>query len=195
MQQLLPRCVDRVLDPPHIRAVSGEDANRPVRAKHFIDAVRYLDIGYIFASGKAADFREDNAFQIMSSKDGFCHRGSTSMGLAGAQHSRSPVCRAARRYRAIRPRELRSIRTWAPSEPKRTAKSGEHTRRCRQARDPRYQFDRAFDDPKYRLPAKKDPPDQKIERKLVHAGHAESPRPHSGTRICTRATQLLRNPQ
>jgi hypothetical protein len=72
MPQFLP--CDRILDAQHIAAFSGEDVNRPVRAKHSIDLVRYLDIGHVLASGEAADFLECYALQLMASNERFGHR-------------------------------------------------------------------------------------------------------------------------
>ena len=74
MPQSLPYGGDRILDAQHISAFSGEDVNRPVRAKRSIDLVRYLDIGHILASGEAADFLECYALQLMSSNERFGHR-------------------------------------------------------------------------------------------------------------------------
>jgi hypothetical protein len=42
MPQFLPCGGERILDAQHVSAFSGEDLNRPVRAKHSIDLVRYL---------------------------------------------------------------------------------------------------------------------------------------------------------
>jgi hypothetical protein len=53
MPQFLPCGGDRILDAQHVSVFSGEDLNRPVRAKHSIDLVSYLDIGHILASGEA----------------------------------------------------------------------------------------------------------------------------------------------
>jgi hypothetical protein len=64
----------RILDAHHISAFSGEDVNRPVRVKHSIDLVSYLDIDHILASGEAADFLECYALQLMSSNERFVHR-------------------------------------------------------------------------------------------------------------------------
>jgi hypothetical protein len=77
MLQLLPRGVDRILNAQHVSAFSDEDVNRPVRAKHFIDLVRYIDVGDILASGKAADLLEYDTFQIVSSNERFGHRAGT----------------------------------------------------------------------------------------------------------------------
>ena len=76
MQQSVPCGRDSILNARQISAFSGEDVNRPVRVKHSIDLVRYLDIGHIFASGEAADFLECYALQLMSSNERFGHRGS-----------------------------------------------------------------------------------------------------------------------
>jgi len=74
MPQSLPCGSDRILDAHQISAFSGEDANRPVRVKHSIDLVRYLNIGHILASGEAADFLECYALQLMSINERFGHR-------------------------------------------------------------------------------------------------------------------------
>jgi hypothetical protein len=74
MPQSVPCGGDRILDLHHISAFSGEDVNRPVRVKHSIDLVSYLDIGHILASGEAPDFLECYALQLMSSNERFGHR-------------------------------------------------------------------------------------------------------------------------
>ena len=74
MPQSLPCGSDRILDAHQISAFSGEDVNRPVRVKHSIDLVRYLNIGHILASGEAADFLECYALQLMSINERFGHR-------------------------------------------------------------------------------------------------------------------------
>jgi hypothetical protein len=74
MPQFLPGGIDRILDAQHISAFSREDMNCPVCAKHFIDLVRYLDIGHILASREAADFLECDTLQLISSNERFGHR-------------------------------------------------------------------------------------------------------------------------
>ena len=56
----LPGSVNRILNARHVSSFSGEDVNRPVRVKHSIDPIRYLDIGHILATGEAADLLESD---------------------------------------------------------------------------------------------------------------------------------------
>jgi hypothetical protein len=74
LPQSVPCGGDRILNAHHISAFPGEDVNRPVRVKHSIDPIRYLDIGHILASGEAADFLECYPLQLMSSNERFGHR-------------------------------------------------------------------------------------------------------------------------
>jgi hypothetical protein len=74
MPQSVPCGRDGILDTHQISAFSGEDVNRPIRVKHFVDLVRYLDIGHVLAAGETSDFLECDTLQLMLSNERFSHR-------------------------------------------------------------------------------------------------------------------------